>query len=265
MSTRHRAKHWTACVWDECESHMEGKDRHYYPPGPRLIPAASPLYSSSCFITRYHPKRRFEDRWAIPPTLTGEDGHPVFHTIINRSDGPASNHIAPDEDLPVPDAPVDYDDPFPDQPSRALNIRAFQPSEHLKGKWYNSLRKATTTDPPFDLVSKIPNHPSWILIDGLLLKREENDSRDCPDVLYEAAHEGDNIRTEILCITHELMAHMGAQKCFKYTSRHFDWMTMRTDFKDCIRRCHLCQMNKEPTALSDGIVTPLLVPREPFS
>jgi len=29
MSTGHRAKHWAQCVWDECKSHMEGKDRHY--------------------------------------------------------------------------------------------------------------------------------------------------------------------------------------------------------------------------------------------
>ena len=58
------------------------------------------------------------------------------------------------------------------------------------------------------------------------------------------------------------MAHMGAQKCFKNASHHFYWMTMRTDFKDYIRRCHLCQMNKQPTTLPDGIITPLPVPRE---
>ena len=56
MSTGHRAKHWTACVWDECETHMERKDRHYYPSGTRHIPASSPLYSASCFITPHHPK-----------------------------------------------------------------------------------------------------------------------------------------------------------------------------------------------------------------
>ena len=86
MSTGHRAKHWTACVWDECETHMEGKDRHHHPPRPRHIPAPNPPYSASCFITPHHPKPRFEDGWAIPPTLTGDDGHPVFHTIINISD-----------------------------------------------------------------------------------------------------------------------------------------------------------------------------------
>ena len=107
MSTGHGAKHWTACVWDECVTHMEGKDHHYYLSGPRHIPASSPLYSTSCFITPHYPKRRFEARWAIPPTLTADDGHPVFHTTINSSDGPTSNQISPNEDLPVPDAPVD--------------------------------------------------------------------------------------------------------------------------------------------------------------
>ena len=106
MSTGPRAKHWTISVWDECETHMEGKDRHYHPSGLRHIPASSPLYSASCFITPHHPKRRFEDRWAILATLTGGDGHPVFHTIINTSDGPTSNHVEPDEDLPFPDASV---------------------------------------------------------------------------------------------------------------------------------------------------------------
>ena len=114
ISTGHRAEHWTACVWDECKTHIEGKDCHYYPSGPCHIPAPSPLYSTSYFIPPHHPKRRFEDRWSIPATLPGEHGHPVFHTIINRSDGPTSNHIAPDDDLPFSDATVIYSDPFPD-------------------------------------------------------------------------------------------------------------------------------------------------------
>ena len=244
---------------------MEGKDCHYYPCGPSHIPASSPLSSASCFITPHHPKRRFEDIWAIPHTLTGKDGHPVFHSIINRSDGSTSNHRAPDEDLPLPDAPVDYDDPFPDQPSRALDIRGFHLSQHLKGKWYNALQKASATDPLLDIVSTYPKYPGWILVDRLLLKRGEDDSRDCLYVPYEAAHEGDNIRSEILPITHEQMAHMGAHKWFKYAYRHFYWMTMRSDFKDYICWCHLYQMIKQPTTLPDGIVTPLPVPREPFS
>jgi len=62
MSTEHRAKHWAQCIWDECESHMEGKDRHYYPAGSRHLPAPSPLYSTSCFITPHHAKRRYENR-----------------------------------------------------------------------------------------------------------------------------------------------------------------------------------------------------------
>ena len=62
ISTGYRAKHWRACVWDEYESHMERKDRHYYLSGPRHIPASSLLFSVSCFITPHHPKRRFGDR-----------------------------------------------------------------------------------------------------------------------------------------------------------------------------------------------------------
>ena len=42
-------------------------------------------------------------------------------------------------------------------------------------------------------------------------------------------------------------------------------MTIRNDVRDYMRRCHLCQMNKQPTTLPDGIVTPLPVPRKPFS
>ena len=159
MSTTHRAKHWSFCVWYECDVHMDGKDRHYYPSGPRAIPVSRPLYSTSCFVAPHHPKRRYEDRWAIPPPFTDDNGYPVFHTIINRDNEHSSNHAA-QEDLLVPDAPVDYDDPFPDEPSRALDVRAFQLSQHLKGKWYNSLRKATASDPLFDIVSKNANHPS---------------------------------------------------------------------------------------------------------
>ena len=61
------------------------------------------------------------------------------------------------------------------------------------------------------------------------------------------------------------MAHMGWKKCFDYASRHFYWMSMRGDFKDYIRRCHLCQLNKQPTTLPEGAVTPLPVPKGPFS
>jgi len=108
-----RAKHWAHCVWVKCESHMEGKDRHYYPSGPHYTHASSPFYSISCFITFHHPKRRYEDRWAIPPAFTDDDGYLFFHTIINTHDRPSSNHPAQEEALLVRDATVDYDDPFP--------------------------------------------------------------------------------------------------------------------------------------------------------
>ena len=139
---------------------MEGKDRHYYPCEPSQMHTPCPFYSALCFMTPHHRKRRFEERWAIPPTLNGDDGHPVFHTIINSSNGPTSNHISPDEDLPVPDAPVDYEDLFPDQPRTALDVCAFQLTQHLKGKWYHALRKATATDSLCDIVSKNSNHSS---------------------------------------------------------------------------------------------------------
>ena len=88
--------------------------------------------------------------------------------------------------------------------------------------------KATASDPLLDSVSKNTNHPSWIIVDRLLLKRGEDDSRDCPYVPYEAAYSGDNIRSEIFRITHEQMAYIGEQKCFKYISKRFYCMTMRT-------------------------------------
>jgi len=97
------------------------------------------IYSTTCFITPQHPKRRSEYCLAIPPTFTDEDGYLVFHTIMNKDGGPPRNHAAQEEDLLVCNAPVDYDDPFPDQPSRPLDITAFQLSQHLNPKWYNSL------------------------------------------------------------------------------------------------------------------------------
>jgi len=85
------------------------------------------------------------------------------------------------------------------------------------------------------MVSKNLNHPSWILIDGLVLKRGEDDSRDCLYVPYEAAYEGTNIRSEIIQITPEEMAHIGAHKSFKYAFKHCYWMLMTSDFKHYIR------------------------------
>jgi len=185
--------------------------------------------------------------------------------VIDSGNLPVAYSTSSEEDLPTPDAPMDYSDPFPDEPTKALDVRAFQLTTYLKGKWYNSIRKATQSDPLFVIVSKNDKHPDWLLCDGILIKRGEDDNRDCPYVPYEAAHQGHNIRSEIIRITHEQMAHMGAQKCYKYASRHFYWFSMRKDFRDYIRRCHLCQMNKQPTTVPEGSVTSLPVPREPFS
>ena len=135
-----------------------------------------------------------------------------------------------EEDLPTPDAPIDYSDPFPDEPSRALDVRAFQLTNYLKGRWYNSIRKATQHDPLFKVVTRNQDHHDWILYDRILVKRGEENSQDCPYVPYEAAHKGLNIRSEIIRITHEQMAHIGYQKCFKYASRYFYWLSMRNDF-----------------------------------
>lgn len=200
---------------------MEGNNPHNYPSGPRHIPASSPFYSASSFIIPHHPKHWFDDRWIISPTLIGGDGHPVFHTIINWTDWPASNHIASEDDLSVLDALVDYDDTLPDQISRTLDICTFQLSQYLNGYWYNPLRIATATDSLFDIVNTNPNHPSSISIKGLLLKRGEDYSRECPYVSYEAANKWENSRSAILRITLEQIAHKGAHKWFKYPSIHF--------------------------------------------
>ena len=40
---------------------------------------------------------------------------------------------------------------------------------------------------------------------------------------------------------------------------------MTSDYKDYIRRCHLCQMNKQPATLPDRVVNPLPVTRKRFS
>jgi len=185
--------------------------------------------------------------------------------VIDSGSLPVAYSTSSKEDLPTPDAPMDYSDPFPDEPTKALNVRAFQLTTYVKGKWYNSIRKATQSDPLFEIVSKDDKHPDWLLCDGILIKRGEDDNIDCPYDHYEAAHQGHNIRSEIIRITHEQMVHMGAQKCYKYASRHFYWFSMRSDFRDYVRRCHLCQMNKQPTTVPEGSVTPLPVPREPFS
>ena len=133
MSTAHRAKQWSFCVWDKCDVHMDGKDRHYYFSRPRDIPVPRTLYSTSCFITPHHLKRRYEDGWGIPPPFTDDNGYPVFHTKITRDSEQSCNHPA-QEDLPASDAPVNYEEPFPDEPSRAHDVRTFQLSQHLKGK-----------------------------------------------------------------------------------------------------------------------------------
>jgi len=73
------------------------------------------------------------------------------------------------------------------------------------------------------------------------------------------------MRSEIIGITQEQIAHMGAHKWFKYTYKHFYWISMRTDFQDDIRRFHFCQMNQQPNTLPDSVVTTLPVLREAFS
>ena len=40
---------------------------------------------------------------------------------------------------------------------------------------------------------------------------------------------------------------------------------MRSDFIDYCRRCHLCQLNKHATVLPEGAISPLPIPKEPFT
>ena len=65
------------------------------------------------------------------------------------------------------------------------------------------------------IVNKNPNHPSSILLDALLVERGQNNFRD------EAAYEADNVRSEVFLMSYEQIAHMEAQKWFKYASRCF--------------------------------------------
>ena len=167
-------------------------------------------------------------------------GYSVFYTMIERPKETAASIEDDGWGLPTPETPIDHDDPFLDQPSKALDLRAFQLANHMKGKWYDSIRKATANHPLLAVVKKAINHPDWLLHDEVLVRKGKDDSRDCPYVPYEANHEGVNIRSEIVRITHEQMAHMGWHKCFDYASRHFYWHSMRNDFKDYICRCHLC-------------------------
>jgi len=124
----------------------------------------------------------------VPPPLNYDDGYPVFHTLNDSGNLPVTYSTSSAEDLPTPDAPMDYSDPVPDEPSKDLNVRAFQLTTSLKGKLYNSITKATQSDHLFDIVSKNDKHPDCLLCDRILIKRGEDDNRDCPYVSYEAAH-----------------------------------------------------------------------------
>src|SRR6201747_660881 len=99
--------------------HIDAKQCAYFPTGSRDIPSPMPLYSSSNYISPHHPHRKAEHRWAVPTPHHDDDGYSVFHTIAEK--GKESETMAPEtgwHELPTPEAPVDYEDPFFDSPPK---------------------------------------------------------------------------------------------------------------------------------------------------
>jgi hypothetical protein len=53
--------------------------------------------------------------------------------------------------------------------------------------------------------------------------------------------------------------HVGITKTLHLVSRHFQWENMRADFKDYVRHCDACQVNKASTKAYAGKLQPLSI------
>ena len=155
-SNRHRDTNWHGCFWNECTTHLEEKQQaDHYPLGPRDIPRPPPLYSSALVTTLYpDAPSRPGNLWALATDLTDEDGISIYQPLRVRNHVPDSQSYATGcvDTLPTPDAPLDYESPFFDPPSKSLDARAFQLNAHFKGRWYMAIMKETLDDPLYQVI-----------------------------------------------------------------------------------------------------------------
>jgi len=87
------------------------------------------------------------------------------------------------------------------------------------------------------------------------------------DCLYITKGHGINGATlrELMISEIHTKGHHSADRNLRYASEYIDWLEMRQDFRDFIRQCELCQVNKERNTLPGGDAHTLPFPSEIFS
>jgi hypothetical protein len=75
---------------------------------------------------------------------------------------------------------------------------------------------------------------------------------------------GLNVWNKIMHITKQELAPFRPNKCYQYAKVHIFWYVMQQDFVEFCHRYHLCQVNKIPTKVTEGVPRPMPIPNALF-
>jgi hypothetical protein len=145
---------------------------------------------------------------------------------------------------------LNIDNPFQYTKDKNVDPCMYQLPDHMKGIWYNTIRKATVQDPLHHLTVQDTcdgNDESRWQIHGQILYQSGKGDVDSIYISPTAHSNRLNIRDEIMRLTHQELVHLGPNKCYQYDKVYFIWYSLHQDFVDFCCRCYLYQVNKRPT------------------
>lgn len=125
----------------------------------------------------------------------------------------------------------------PDALSRAVEaIMAIQPS--TGDAWYDAMVARMSANPE--------THTDFRLLGSRLLKYEpsKNDIG-CFDYVWKE-YVPETQRTDVITSTHQVLCHLGWEKCAEFMRRRYFWPKMVSTIESVVRRCDTCRASKAP-------------------
>ena len=267
------AAYWKACNKDHCLAHIKDKIANGSFPVGRSY--SQPISASNTPMIRPTPPSHAQVySWTQPDDIIDpRTARSIFcpRPAANWIRESMANHMRRDprtystdmlrEPYPPSDGPDDFSEEGEDE---GVHLRYFQLQDHLKTQWYQAIKEATRTDPLLEATEKAweeGQESDFNIGDDILYKFGPK------DVVYIPPHanlDGNNLRNEVMRLSHHHLAHLGPNRCYDYAKVYFYWNSMRQDFVDFCCRCHLCQVNKVSTRLPEGEPRSLPIPEAPF-
>jgi hypothetical protein len=160
-------------------------------------------------------------RWISPKEPILEDSScPVYYLVTrptqglsfaNGNDTTTNSWGQGKSPVVQPIDAVIMDDPFQCTTDKRVDLCINQFQDHIKGTRHDAIREVTVWDPLYHHTVQEPSdgeHESqWQILGGISYQKGEGDA-DCIYIPPTAHSHSLNIRKEIMCLTHQELAHM---------------------------------------------------------